>query len=98
MSIYNLMAEYIVASPEQQAAIDSGGKPVVHYTFQHDDIEEGKRAYIGGVLNHYIPGNVRYGANFVTTSKVVKVDQATGDFETLNTRYVKVVAPDSAEG
>jgi len=64
-------------------------KPVVHYTFAREPIKVGGRAWLGPVFDHHDQYLVPAGAPYVTTSRVVSYDEATGNFETMNTRYVK---------
>jgi hypothetical protein len=70
-------------------------KPVVHYTDILYPIQVGLGALIDGVLDHpdqeRVPAECAYEWDYaVTTSKVLWHDASTGDFETMNTRYVKV--------
>lgn len=62
-------------------------KPVVEYaTTEHSFIKLGCRAYVLAIAH---PGNsnMSSGTKEVFTSEVIKYDEETGEFETLNTFY-----------
>jgi hypothetical protein len=66
-------------------------KPVVHYVGEAF-IKVGQSAYLDQTLDHPHLSN-RANLFGVQTSRVISHDEATGDFETLNTKYVKVQEP-----
>ena len=58
-------------------------KPIVRYNPTHNDsIEEGVSAYVV-TIDHPV-----LGSQPVKTSTVQKYDKVTGEFETLNTKYI----------
>lgn len=62
-------------------------KPVVHFFSLDVPVVVGERAIVK-VIDH--PASYLNDAPFIYTSGVVAIDPGTGDFETLNTKYVKV--------
>ena len=69
-------------------------KPVVHFVGEAFLLAGGVGgAFLDEVLDHPSLGH----AFDVRTSKVVSHNETTGDFETLNTRYVKVLPPLEAD-
>lgn len=86
MSQFATKEEYDFAVAEQRAM-----KPVVHYTEDHmhfPNIKVGSHANIIPVDHPRGHLNGRW----CVTSQIISVDGDTGDFETLNTRYVKAVS------
>lgn len=75
-------------------------KPTVHYTHALGLIEVGRNATLQGVLDHPDKENVSaehafHPYYYVTTSRVASYNPETGDFETQNTKYVKVAMLES---
>lgn len=65
-------------------------KPIVQYTGEGCFIKVGTSAFVI-TLDH--PHTKNYIDRVVQTSEVISHNKVTGDFETLNTKYVKAKKP-----